>query len=199
MNKLLLVIFFFLCAQAQASETILLFRHGERSEAGMGQLTCQGLQRALALPDVLIAHYRTPRELLAPNPSELKPDRGVLYPYIRPLATIEPTAIRLEMPVNLQYSLSHYDLLASYLLNPSVQDATFFVVWEHHQIDAIAKLLIAPFDNALAQTVPHWPDKDFDSIYKITIEGQGDLRRVKFFIEKQDLNGLPLACPGAKN
>ena len=201
MNKLLLIIFFFLCAQAHAhaGETVLLFRHAEKPEGGLGQLTCQGLQRALALPEVLIQRYGKPQELFAPNPSELKLDRGGLYAYIRPLATIEPTAIRLEMPVNLQYALSNYASLATYLLTPGMEDATFFVAWEHHQIDAIAKLLIAPFDGALAQTVPHWGDKDFDSIYKITFEGQGASRRVKFAIDKQGLDGLTPTCPMAKN
>jgi broad specificity phosphatase PhoE len=199
MNKILLLISFFCCLQAHSTETILLFRHGEKPEAGKGQLTCQGLQRALALPDVLIPKYGKPQELFAPNPSELKPDRGVLYAYIRPLATIEPTAIRLEMPVNLQYSLSNYEPLASYLLEPDMEEATFFIAWEHHQIDELAKLLVAPFNKGIAQTIPHWADNDFDSIYKITLEGQGTSRRVKFSIDKQGLNELAQTCPGVKN
>ncbi len=199
MNKILLIGFFFFCALAHAGETVLLFRHAEKPDGGLGQLTCQGLQRALALPDVLIQRYGKPQELFAPNPSELKLDRGALYAYIRPLATIEPTAIRLEMPVNLRYALSNYASLAEYLLIPEMGDATIFVAWEHHQIDAIAKLLIAPFDSALAQTVPHWGDKDFDSIYKITFDGQGSSRKVKFAIDKQGLDGLTHVCPMAKN
>jgi len=199
MNKLLLITLFFCGTLAHSSETILLFRHGEKPEGGFGQLTCQGLQRSLALPDVLIQRYGKPRELFAPNPGELKPDRGGLYAYIRPLATIEPTAIRLEMPVNLQYTLSNYAPLATYLLTPGAEDATFFVAWEHHQIDAIAKLLVTPFDSALAQTIPHWADKDFDSIYKITFDGQGATRQVKFAIDKQGLDRLPLTCPSTKN
>lgn len=195
MNKLLLVLLFFCCAQAQSSETIVLFRHGEKPAAGLGQLTCQGFQRALALPDVLVPRYGRPRELFAPNPSVQKPDAGVLYAYIRPLATIEPTAIRLQMPVNLEYSLSNYASLAAYLLNPGMEDATFFVAWEHHQIDAIAKQLVSPFDSALAQTIVHWADNDFDSIYKITLDGKGATRQVKFSIEKQGLDGRPLTCP----
>ena len=199
MKKILLIILVLYCAQASSSETVLLFRHGEKPEAGLGQLTCQGLQRALALPSVLIPRYGRPRELLAPNPAELKPDRGGFFAYIRPLATLEPTAIRLEMPVNLGYKLSDYGALANYLLAPGSEDSTFFIAWEHHQIDSIAKLLIAPFDSALAQTVPHWGDKDFDSIYKNSLEGQGTTRTVKFSIDKEGLDGLPMVCPGTNN
>ena len=36
-----------------AAETIVFVRHGEKPEAGLGQLNCQGLNRALALPSVI--------------------------------------------------------------------------------------------------------------------------------------------------
>jgi hypothetical protein len=183
-----------------AAQTVVLLRHGEKPPAGLGQLTCQGLQRALALPSVLVSKYGRPSEILAPNPSEYKPDAGVLYAYIRPLATIEPTAIALEMPVNLSYSLKTHAALASYLLSPGFENSTFFIAWEHHQIDAIAKLLIAPFDPALASSVKHWADDDFDSIYKITLEGVGNARRASFSVEREDLNShLPTSCPGPQS
>ncbi len=199
MKKLLLFVVIAFSLSAWSSETIVLFRHGEKPAAGLGQLSCQGLQRALALPDVLISKYGRPLELFAPNPAESKPDRGILYAYIRPLATIEPTAIRLEMPVNLSYSLSNYSALTSYLLGPGMENSTYFVAWEHHQIDAIAKLLIAPFDNELAQTVKHWPDNDFDSIYRITLDGRGESRKATFTVDQQKMVNLPVNCPGAKN
>jgi hypothetical protein len=58
------------------TETIVLVRHGEKPAEGLGQLNCQGLNRALALPVVI-------GKLFA------RPDAN----YVRPLATIEPTAI----------------------------------------------------------------------------------------------------------
>ena len=45
---------------AHAQQTIVFFRHGEKPSAGLGQLTCQGLNRALALPDVLIGKFGKP-------------------------------------------------------------------------------------------------------------------------------------------
>jgi hypothetical protein len=202
MKKILLFSFFvwsaFACAPAWCGETIVLFRHAEKPAAGLGQLSCQGLRRALALPDVLIPKYGRPLELFAPNPSEQKLDRGILYAYIRPLATIEPTAIRLEMPVNLSYSINNYSPLVGYLLGTGMENSTFFVAWEHHQIDAIAKLLIEPFDKELAQTVKHWQGDDFDSIYRITLEGKGDTRKVSFAVDQQKMSNLLTTCPGAK-
>src|SRR4026208_70467 len=87
-------------APARAQETIVFFRHGEKPSAGLGQLTCQGLNRALALPDVLIGRFGTPHYLYAPNPATKISDPGGSFYYVRPLATIEPTAIRAGRSVN---------------------------------------------------------------------------------------------------
>jgi hypothetical protein len=51
-------------------ETLVCFRHGEKPPGGLGQLTCRGLNRALALPKVLLPRYGTPRFIFAPNPAQ---------------------------------------------------------------------------------------------------------------------------------
>lgn len=45
----------FIAASVWAETTIVIIRHGEKPSAGLGQLSCQGLNRALALPQVLLA------------------------------------------------------------------------------------------------------------------------------------------------
>jgi hypothetical protein len=54
------------CAHAQ--ETIVAIRHAEKPAASLGQLTCRGLNRALALPKVLIPRYGKPDRIYAPDP-----------------------------------------------------------------------------------------------------------------------------------
>ncbi len=39
-------------APAHAAETVIFLRHGEKPAAGLGQLSCKGLNRALALPRI---------------------------------------------------------------------------------------------------------------------------------------------------
>ena len=68
-------------------ETLVCFRHGEKPRGGLGQLTCRGLNRALALPNVLLSRYGKPQFVFAPNPAE-KVDSKDGYYYVRPLATI---------------------------------------------------------------------------------------------------------------
>jgi hypothetical protein len=76
-----------------AVETIVLVRHGEKPDKGLGQLDCHGLNRALALPPVIAKTFGRPSAVFAPDPSQQREDYGVSYDYVRPLATIEPTAI----------------------------------------------------------------------------------------------------------
>src|ERR1700730_13606505 len=91
----------------KAVETIVFIRHGEKPEGGFGQLNCQGLNRALALAPTIAKSFGSPDALFAPNPSRPKEDAGNLYDYVRPLATIEPTAILFGLPVDV--SLDIYD------------------------------------------------------------------------------------------
>ncbi|ABU43618.1 hypothetical protein AR158_C072L [Paramecium bursaria Chlorella virus AR158] len=46
-------------------KTIVFVRHGEKPYLGLGQLDCKGLNRSLALPDVLISKYGIPTKIYA--------------------------------------------------------------------------------------------------------------------------------------
>ena len=61
-------------------ETIVLIRHGEKPDEGLGQLNCQGLNRALALPTVIAKTFGRPGAIFAPNPS---PAEGRLRSLLR--------------------------------------------------------------------------------------------------------------------
>src|SRR5271163_3917319 len=99
-----------LCGPASAvpstTETIVLVRHGEKPALGLGQLDCQGLNRALALPAVIARDFGKPVAIFAPDPAEKKDDLGLPYDYVRPLATIEPTAIAFGMPIDADIGVS---------------------------------------------------------------------------------------------
>src|SRR3982750_2445612 len=86
-------------ADARAEQTIVFLRHGEKPSGGYGQLTCQGFNRSLDLPQVLTAKFGRPNVLYAPSPAVKVADSAGSFYYVRPLATIEPTAIKLGMPV----------------------------------------------------------------------------------------------------
>lgn len=196
-SKLYATLSLLLCALlnpfANAGSSIVILRHGEKPAAGLGQLSCQGLNRSLALPRVLLARYGRPTAIYAPNPSIQKKDKGVPYAYIRPLATIEPLAIQLGMPVILNWAMNDVEPLAAALL--AAPDGVQLVAWEHHPGMVLAKTLLAkaggnPLD------VPKWADDDFDSLYVIRIDTAADgSKQAVFAHEHQDLNAMPQACP----
>jgi hypothetical protein len=99
-------------------ETIVFIRHGEKPDKGLGQLNCKGLNRALALPSVIAKLFGRPSVIFAPDPSDRKVDDGEPYDYVRPLATIEPTAISLGLPVNASIGVSKMDQLQVALEQP---------------------------------------------------------------------------------
>jgi broad specificity phosphatase PhoE len=187
----LLVVMFTAIPLAHAdTETIVMLRHGEKPDAGMGQLDCQGLTRALKLPAVLTAKFGKPAAIFAPNPSVQKEDEGTTFDYVRPLATIEPTAIRLGMPVNTQIGWSDTEALQHQIEDKGLAAATVFVAWEHHEIEDLAKSLLAAHGGDPG-VVPKWHGEDFDSIYVVKIE-EG---RATFTEEHEHLDGQPTECP----
>ena len=94
-------------AIASTVETLVFVRHGEKpDDVDNGQLTCQGQNRALGLPGVLIGKYGQPNYVFAAEPVENQDSAGVNYWYMRALATIEPTAVAAGVTVNVKYDKS---------------------------------------------------------------------------------------------
>lgn len=175
--------------EAAAADRIVFIRHGEKPAQGLGQLDCRGLNRALALPGFFARTFGRPDALFAPNPSVSKKDGSVSYDYVRPLATIEPTAIAQGLPVNVQFGFDDADGLQKAL---EAQRGLVFVAWEHRLIDVVARKLIAAHGGD-ANVVPEWARDDFDGVYVVTLQ---DGAPAKFERRTQGLNGQPEACPG---
>ncbi|SCB37993.1 hypothetical protein [Rhizobium hainanense] len=176
------------------TQTIVFMRHGEKPEAGLGQLSCQGLNRALALPPVLTKLFGKPAAIFAPDPSKRKKDSGTSYDYIRPLATIEPTAIALGMPVDTSFGYEDIDDLKSELKKPAYAGKLIFVAWEHKQIVDLARQLMSD-NGGDEKAVPKWHGKDFDSLYVLRIGGNKAASAATFEKMAEGLDGQPQTCP----
>lgn len=181
--------------KSTTTETIVFMRHGEKPAGGYGQLTCQGLNRSLALPDVLITRYGQPQAIYAPDPAATQvSDPAGTFDYVRPLATIEPTAIRLGMPVNTPYGFTDTSDMRDTLLGDDLRSGTVFVAWEHSQLVKLVKKLVKETGGD-DSTVPKWPDSDFDSLYVLTIVRDGKNASASLHIDSEGLNGLSANCP----
>ena len=173
----------------EATETIILLRHGEKPPAGLGQLDCQGLNRALALPAIIAADFHHIDAIFAPNPTAMKKDGGTAYFYIRPLATIEPTAIAFGMTVDISFGEDDWQKLGQAMDSPAYAGKTVLAAWEHTNIVQLARWLMREHGGDPA-SVPDWNRKDFDSIYVLQIAGS----QIKFSRQREGLDGEPAEC-----
>jgi hypothetical protein len=177
-----------------AVETIVFVRHGEKPAKGLGQINCQGLNRALALPAVIAEMFGKPDAVFAPDPSRQTKDSGVFYDYVRPLATIEPSAVFFGLPVNASLGFVDTDGLRTALEQPPYRNAVVLVAWEHTLIVTIARSLLASHGGDAAQ-VPTWQTNDFDSVYVVSIVRTGDVAKASFTVKHEGLDGQSTTCP----
>jgi hypothetical protein len=176
-------------------ETIVFIRHAEKPEAGLGQISCRGLNRALALPAVLVSKFGKLDQIYAPDPTGKVRDPAGTFDYLRPLATIEPTAVRLGMPVNCDYRYDHIKDLETELLSPERLGQVILVVWEHHFLNQMVKDLVQTKGGDPKQ-VPDWPGSEYDRIDILRIPaGNGP---IAFVQDHENLNHLSDDCPEAK-
>jgi hypothetical protein len=171
-----------------------MIRHGEKAVGGLGQLSCKGLNRALALPKVLVGRFGRPDAIFAPDPAVQVREHSLTttgYSYVRPLATIEPTAIALGMPVNAQIGFPDIAGLQAAVTAPQYANSTIFIAWEHKYAYDFARRMLHTYGIDRAQ-VPFWEQDDFETIYVFRIRN-GEMT---FSVEKEGLSGsLSDACP----
>ena len=183
-------------------ETIVILRHGEKPPGGLGQISCMGLNRALALPKVLMGRFGRADAIFAPNPSVQLRERSYpsqSYSYVRPLATIEPTAIQLGLPVNTQVGFDDIARLQSVVTAPEYANSTIFIAWEHKYAYDFARQVLRSYGMDPSQ-VPGWPTDDFETMYvlHITRAAGSSTPVVTFSAEKEGLQGsLSPNCPAS--
>ena len=187
-------------AQEQtAVQTIVFIRHGERPEGGFGQLTCQGLNRALALAPTIAKSFGKPDAIFAPNPSHSKMDAGIPYDYVRPLATVEPTAVLFGLPVDVSFDLYDKRGLLAGLEKRRARDHDVFILvaWEHKQIAPMVRSLLSDrgADATDVKQVEDWDKEDYDSMYVVAIKQLTNGTRATFEHRHEGLDEQSNTCP----
>ena len=155
-------------ADARADQTIVFMRHGEKPSGGYGQLTCQGLNRALALPTVLAAKYGTPNYIYAPSPA---------------------------VNVNTRYGYNDIASLQAALVTATKANTTIFVAWEHLMLQKIVQNIMTSYGGGGGATVPAWASGDYDSLYVLHVNYVGTAINASFHRDVEGLNGQSTACP----
>ncbi|MFC5520069.1 histidine phosphatase family protein [Polaromonas jejuensis] len=176
-----------------AEQKIIFIRHAEKPARGLGMINCQGLNRALALPAVLLARFGKPDFVFAPDPHEKKVDGDQSYNYVRPLLTVAPTAVQLGLPIDTSFGYENIQGLQQELAAPRYQNAVVLVAWEHRLLEEMVRAMLQRMGGQ-ASAVPHWKSSDFDSIYVLTVRRSQGQARASFALEQQALNGQSPGC-----
>lgn len=182
------VLFLGCSSMAYSVQTIVFVRHGEKPNNDSGQLTCKGLNRALALPDVLISQFGKPDALFASAPKQNK-----LGSSLRAVQTITPTAIRESLPIHLNYHAKKTKELQKALLSKQYENSVIFIAWEHDNLVKAAKGIMKS-EGGNPDEIPKWQGSDFDSIYVLRINRDNGSKIITFEHTQQGLNSVSELC-----
>ena len=134
---------------------IVIVRHGEKPDTG-DNLSCQGENRALQLPAVLMKKFGRPGLAYVP-----KLETEGATKHARMFQTVTPFAVQQDLTVNSKYAEEDVAGVAQDVLQRS---GLVLMVWEHSQIPPLAEALEV-------KDPPSWKNGDFDSIWVVTTSG----------------------------
>jgi hypothetical protein len=179
------------------TQTLVFLRHGEKPDEGLGQLNCQGLNRALDLATLLPERFGKADYVFAANPSrhveEGSQDQS--YSYIRPLMTITPSAVRLGLPVNIDFGANDTDELADELLSDKYRNATIYTAWSHGYLPELINTVAGKALGEDRVITEDWSGDDFDTLYVLTLTWHDGKASLLSRNVRQGLNGGPHSCP----
>ena len=137
--------------------TVIIVRHGEKPANG-DNLSCQGLNRSLALPAVLYSKFGKPDFTFIPAIAT-----GKQTGHSRMFQTVTPMAVQYNLTLDSKFDEKDFSGVAESVLKKT---GTVLLVWEHSAIPGVAAALGVKGQLS-------WADDDFDSIWIITISKSG--------------------------
>lgn len=174
---LLLIFCLHITASAQTNTgdvKIIFIRHAEKPPVG-DNLTCQGINRSMLLPAMLVTRFGIPNYTYVPSLG-----LGNATKHARMFQTVIPLAAKYNLTINTSHGEKDWPGMAADLKS---DEGLVLVVWEHKNIIPIVRMLGVNTDGL------KWTDNDYDSIWIVTIHnGTAILTK-----EKEGLNP-PQGC-----
>lgn len=154
-------------AQGLKNVTVLIVRHAEKPDQGMG-LSPRGEQRAEAY-----AHYFDPLQLGGKN---LAPQRLIATSdsksSARPRLTLTPLSQRLHIPIEQPYADEEVDKLVKSLSKKN-QAPVVLIAWHHGHIDNLIEAFGG--DGRALTGQKSWPEDVYDWLIVLRFDDQGQL------------------------
>lgn len=179
------------------TQTLVFLRHAEKPAGGLGQLNCQGLNRAIDLAQLLPEKFGKADFVFAANPTR-NVEEGELdnsYSYIRPLMTISPSAIKLGLPVNIKFSANDTSALADELVEDKYHNATIYTAWSHGYLPELINKVASEASGEKHTITDDWSGSDYDTLYVLTLTWHNGKASLLSRNYKQGLNDGAEGCP----
>ncbi|WP_458373148.1 histidine phosphatase family protein [Pseudomonas laurylsulfatiphila] len=179
------------------TQTLVFLRHGEKPDGGLGQLNCQGLNRAIDLSTLLPEKFGKADYVFAANPTR-NVEEGEFdnsYSYIRPLMTISPSAIKLGLPVNINFSANDTSDLANELLHDKYHNSVIYTAWSHGYLPELINKVAGDATGKKTTITDDWESSDYDSLYVLTLTWHNGKASLQSHVYKQGLDNGAETCP----
>ena len=198
-------------AGVNTNETVYFIRHAEAHPTSTwedGNYIGAGQWRALALPAALqgaLQGKTQPTQVISIDPSVAFPApvaSDVNASYVRPALTVEPYAIANNLPYNLAANVAVFSQLPPtlstfasnyFFTGGQFSNRTILVAWEHNELGTLMGALLASYQSS--QAGPIWPDADYDTIWRVTLDAHGNLSVDNNLCEGINSAALPATPP----
>ncbi|MHA6559069.1 hypothetical protein [Pseudomonas alliivorans] len=179
------------------TQTLVFLRHAEKPSMGLGQLNCQGLNRAIELSELLPKEFGKADFIFAANPSRHveEGDGDLSYSYVRPLMTVGPSAIKLGLPINIDFGANDTSDLADELMHDKYHNAIIYTAWSHGYLPELINKVAKEASGKEVKLVNDWEGDDFDSVVVVTLKWVDGKATLEYQNRKQGLNNGAEACP----
>jgi hypothetical protein len=193
-------------AGTNTNETLYIVRHAEAHPQGDfddGNYVGAGQWRALALPFALQGKIH-PTQVYSVDPGQpiqgSQSSSGVsTWSYVRPSLTVEPYAIAYNLPFRLAegFDWDSGQATSNYFFNGGgLSNSSVLLGWEHDRIPLTVNALISSyFPQGGGPAALVWPDSDYDTVWTVTLDGQGNLNVNNSQCEGIQSAALPTAAP----
>ncbi len=197
------------------NQTVYLIRHAEAHPSSSfedGNFVGAGQWRALALPNFLPDALRgqaSPTVVYAIDPAqsfELAADFSISY--VRPSLTVLPYAIANNLPYYLVASFSlgtdptdqavakaTSDFLFTNHAGAKLSNQTVLLAWEHGHYPPLITYLLNSYGGSVPVPALSWPHSDYDTIWTVKLDAQGNLTVNNALCEGIDSAALPATAP----
>ena len=192
------------------NQTVYLVRHAEAHPNGDwddGNYVAAGQWRALALADALRDLDPAPTMVWSVDPSQTYPGTELVegngnFSYVRPSLTVAPYAIANDLPVQLVYDIQLFEpgsagtTVQRFFFGGRFSGTTTLLAWEHAHYPLMVDALLQAYAQAApAPAVYDWSDGDYDSIWRVQLDAQGNLTIDNALCEGIDSARLPVTAP----